>query len=154
MHSRQDGAVLFICLIILALLMILGTASIATGVVGLRMASNTSQSIDALQKADAGVNAVMSLVGGDNDPFESGASKADPFLNFTSSNHPLANINDLTVSTTLVAYDEDCDRIESGFTNDTIKCEYFTVTSSYSPVDMGATVIATQGIRREISSMR
>lgn len=151
MHSRQNGAVLFICLIILALLMILGTASIATGVVGLRMASNTSQSVDALQKADAGVNAVMSLVGsGANDPFQSGESQADPFLNFTSSNHPLANINDLTVSTTLVASDQDCDRVESGSSSKLVKCEYFTVTSSYSPVDMGATVIATQGIRREI----
>lgn len=149
MAPKQNGAVLFICLVILALLMILGTASITTGVIGLRVASNTSQSVEAVQKADAGVSAVMSLIDTADNPFK-GASVADPFANFTSANHPLANVSDVSVATTLQVQDGTCSRSETASSDSKISCEYYTIDSVYSSVDMGATVIATQGVRREI----
>lgn len=147
--QRQSGAALFVSLIVLALLMILGTASISSGVIGLRIASNTNQIIDAAQSSDSGISATMSLVGTANDPF-TGTSNSNPFSALSSTENPLQNISNVNVSSALLLQEGACTRAESASSSSKVACEYYELNSRYAPPNLGVASSTTLGVRREI----
>lgn len=57
---RQRGAALIVCLIFLIALTLIGINAVATSAMGLRMASNTEEELNAFQTAQSAVDAVIS----------------------------------------------------------------------------------------------
>ncbi len=146
---NQRGSTLFVTLVVLALLMILGTSTITSSIVDVRIAGNTKETFESFQKADAGVNAVVSLVGTANDPFD-GASHADPFADFAADESPIKNIADLTVSTTLTQSVGACGRSEVATSASKVACEFYEINSNHASTTSGANNAVVQGMRRQV----
>ena len=115
----------------------------------LKIARNNQQTIDSLQKTDAGIDATMSLVNTVNHPFNS-ADNANPFANVASADNPLSNISDVTVAITLQQTAAPCPRIENASSANQIACEYYEIRSQYAPVNSGITTTLREGVRRQI----
>ena len=147
--TTQRGASLFVSLIILALLTILATTTLSGSMSELKIARNNQQTIDSLQKTDAGIDATMSLVNTDYHPFN-GADNANPFANVASADNPLSNISDVTVAITLQQTAAPCPRIENASSANQIACEYYEIRSQYAPVNSGITTTLREGVRRQI----
>lgn len=147
--TPQRGASLFVSLIILALLTMLGTTTLSSSMSELKIARNSQQTIDALQKTDAGIDATMSLINTANHPFN-GVDNANPFANVASADNPLSNISDVTVAITLQQAAAPCPRIENASSANQISCEYYEIGSQYAPVGTGVTTALREGVRRQV----
>ncbi len=147
--KHQGGSSLFISLVILGLLSIIGATSLNSSMVELRAAGNVNKSMASFQKSDAGINAVMSLVGSAEDPF-SGNDVADPFAGFAANEHPLLHVSDVAVSTTIEQAESACTRNRNGSSASKVACEYYEVTSTHSTANSGVSATTRQGIRRQI----
>lgn len=147
--KSQSGSTLFITLVMLALLMLTGSSTMIASVTDLRVAGNTRDSIDAFQKAEAGINAVNSLIGTGNDPFN-GVSNANPFSVFTGSANPLYNVSNVAVTTTLDNRGAlACVRSESASSSNKILCEYYLARSVHA-ASSGSQATIAQGTQRQI----
>ena len=152
--KTQRGSTLFITLIMLVLLMITGSTTMVASVTDLRVAGNTRDSIDAFQKAEAGINAVNSLIGTANDPLDGTASNPNPFSVFDGIDNPvlanpLLNVTNVAVSTILDRGPLGCVRGENASSRGKIDCEYYTARSVHL-ANSGSSAIVAQGTQREI----
>ncbi len=149
--QKQNGSALFVSLIMLALLMILGASTLTTSMVDLKIASNTRQSMDSLQKADAGISGTVSLIGTADDPFD-GTSNPNPFAGLANAVDPLQPIeNEVAVFTTLVSPEGPCARSTRGNSSGKVSCEYYQINSTHTALNnAGVSATILQGIRREI----
>lgn len=154
MHSstlqHQRGATLFVSLIVLVLLTILGVTTLNSSIMGLRVAGNTQARMDALQKADAGISATMSLSNSPTDNPFNGTSSANPFAGISTALNPLKDIDNVTVSSQLIHAETACARSERGSSSSTLACEYYEVTSSYDVPTTGVAAEVRQGVQRQI----
>lgn len=151
--QKENGAVLLVSLIMLAILMVFGTSTLKTSMVDLKVAGNTQQSMDSLQKADAGVNATISLIGqAGNDPFENGNDNPNPFSGLDDAVDPLQVIeNEVAVFTTLVTPKTECPRTFNASGSSVINCEFYQINSTHTaPNNVGISKTVIQGIRRKI----
>ena len=151
MLKKQNGSALFVSLIMLSLLMILGTSTLTTSMVDLKIAGNTRLSMDSLQKADAGISGTVSLIGTADDPFN-GNDNPNPFATLANAVDPLQPIeNEVAVFTTLVAPEGACGRSTRGSSSGTISCEYYQINSTHVALNnVGVSKTVIQGVRREI----
>lgn len=147
--TNQRGSTLFVTLVVLALLMILGTSTITSSIVDVRIAGNTKETFASFQKADAGINAVVSLIGTANDPFD-GTSHANPFVDFDADESPIKDITGLTVSTTLTQSAGACGRSEVATSASKVACEYYEIDSAHASATSGANNAVVQGMRRQV----
>ena len=145
----QQGTVLFVSLIILALITILGVSTLSGGMTELKIAKNNDQMVESVQNADAGVGAAMSLVNTGVDPFN-GASVANPFQSFSAADHPLKNLPNVDVSTNYTRAAGVCSRSEDGHSDGKIQCEYYEVVSQDAQANIGITTTVRQGVSREV----
>lgn len=66
MNNKQKGATLVVSLVILAIITVLGIASIRSSNLELKMAASARDRAIAMQMADSGISAVQKLIGGLN----------------------------------------------------------------------------------------
>ncbi len=149
MPAQQRGAVLFVSLIILALITMLGTQTLSTGMNELKLANNTDIMMESVQNADAGVGATMSLINTANDPFN-GTDNNDPFANFSNADHPLKNLSNVAVATSLTRSAGVCSRKVNASSSNTVACEYYEVLSRDIQANTGVTTTVRQGVSREV----
>jgi len=158
---RQHGSALFVSLLMLALLTILGTATVSGRMVELRIAGNTQRMMESFQQADSGLIAAVSLVddadsplkGRDDDtPFDSFAvdSDGDGAPDSYSAAYPLTNIPDVVVASRLIRGDSACNRDANASSSNTIQCEFYDIRSTHTAPLTGATTTVHMGIRRQI----
>ena len=148
--KEQRGAVLFVSLIILAVITILGVSTLSEGMNDIKIAKNNDQMIESVQNADAGVSGVMSLIDTTKDPFINSASTADPFIDFTASDHPLKHVPSVTASSNFIRVEGTCGRNNAGFSTHIVECEYYEVVSQNAQPGLGITTTVRQGVQREI----
>ena len=147
--KSQQGAVLFVSLIILALITMLGVSTLSGGMTELKIAKNNDQMHESVQNADAGVGGTMSLINTADDPFD-GVSHADTFAGIAAEDHPLKNLATVAVSSVFVRRAGVCSRSQSGFSNGKVECEYYEVVSQDAQANVGVVTTVRQGVRREV----
>lgn len=149
LHQSQQGTVLFVSLIILALITMLGVSTLSGGMTELKIAKNNDQMVESVQNADAGVGATMSLINTVEDPFD-GTDHANPFVNFSATDHPLKHLANVNVSTTFTRAAGVCSRSEDGNSDGKVQCEYYEVVSQDAQANLGITTTVIQGVSREV----
>lgn len=149
MYHTQRGVSLFISLIMLALLTLLGTATLNGSMSELRIAGNSQQVVDAVQKADAGLEAVMSLVNTTYHPFN-GVNNATPFASIPSADLPLKDVPDVAPTIALSQASVTCPRVVNASSVSQVSCEYYEITSAYAPISSGISANLREGVRRQV----
>jgi len=150
--KKQSGAALLVSLIMLALLMVFGTSMLTSSMIDLKISGNTEVSMDSLQKADAGINGTISLIGTANDPFLNSNDNPDPYLGIADANNPLNVIkNEVAVFTTLMAPAQTCGHVRNASSSSTLECEFYEINSTHTaPNNVGVSKTVRQGIRKEV----
>lgn len=149
MRHAQRGVSLFVSLVMLALLTLLGTATLNGSIAELRISGNSQQIVDSVQKADAGIDAVMSLVDTAFHPFN-GTNNTTPFAGIPSADLPLKNIADVAPTIALSQSSAPCPRVVNASSVSQVSCEYYEVTSNYAPTSAGVSANLREGVRRQV----
>lgn len=148
--SKQRGATLFISLVLLAVLTMLGTATVKSGLVETKVASNTNQMVDGFHKAESGANAALSLArSSSTNPFNGPVNNA-PFAGLSASSNPLANISNVNVAITRTNSMRDCSRRQAPSSNMLIKCEFYEINSTHAQANNGNRVVIREGVSRDV----
>lgn len=135
-RSSQQGVALAIALILLTVLTLISIFAASTGGLELRMARNMQDSMDSFQSAEAGVNAVHSLVRTGPHPFD-GDDSLDPFAGLAP--NPLDQLNDgaasVDVDVRLLLEEVPCPRATRGYSVDLVLCDHYRVESRHTSPD-------------------
>jgi type IV pilus assembly protein PilX len=92
-RKPQQGVALVVALLFLLVVTIISVIAASNSSISLKMSANLADNYASFQSAEAGILAVLSLVGTANDPFD-GGDTADPFAGISASNHPLRDLSD------------------------------------------------------------
>jgi type IV pilus assembly protein PilX len=92
-RKSQQGVALVVALLFLLVVTIISVIAASNSSISLKMSANLADNYASFQSAEAGILAVLSLVGTANDPFD-GGDTADPFAGISASNHPLRDLSD------------------------------------------------------------
>jgi type IV pilus assembly protein PilX len=92
-RKPQQGVALVVALLFLLVVTIISVIAASNSTISLKMSANLADNYASFQSAEAGILAVLSLVGTANDPFD-GGDTADPFAGISASNHPLRDLSD------------------------------------------------------------
>ncbi len=140
-HNRfpgsQTGVALVVSLLFLLVVTIISIAATSNSTLGLKMSSNLQEGYRSFQAAEAGVYAVLGLVGTGNDPFAAQADDLTPFAGVTPD--PLRDVTDpnapqVDVDVLFVAANLQCKRptTETGGNSINIdKCDFYQVVSEH-----------------------
>jgi hypothetical protein len=135
-RSSQRGVALAFALILMTVLTMIGLFAASTSSLELRMARNMQDSMDSFQAAEAGIQALVSLVRTGPNPFE-GEDNDDPFDGVDP--NPLAQLNDgaasVDVEVVLLLRDATCPRSIDGFSVDLVACDHYRVESLHDTPD-------------------
>jgi len=132
--SRQRGVALVVALLFLLVVTVISVIAASNSSMGLKMSANLQDSLSSFQSAEAGIIAVLSLAGTDNDPFD-GNDTAEPFAAFSESDHPLRNLNDgadsVDADVFLTTAATTCPRSEAGSSVNQFSCEHYRITAEH-----------------------
>lgn len=147
-RRSQRGSVLLVAMFILTLLLMIGASALSGSMVELRVSGITKRSIDGFQKAEAGISGTFALIGTPDDPFEDGKSTDNVFAGVQDS--PIANVNDVTVTSELTQSEVSCIRNRKGFTASKVVCDYYELRSVHNEPNTNIETQVVQGLRKEV----
>ena len=157
LNSRklQGGVVLVVSLLFLLIVTVISVTAANNSAIGLKMASNMQDSYSSFQSAEAGIFAVLGLAGTGNEPFD-GDDSPTPFSAFSSTTHPLRDLNQGTgsvdVDVFITAAATQCPRRESGYTTDLLACDYYRVASEHDVAGKARTKVELGVVKTIIGS--
>lgn len=164
-QPRPRGFALIANLIIMAMLALLGVASMTATVVEVQISANLEDGARSFQAAEAGVSAAEMLILSDTAQLAfSGTEKQIDFSSVSPNplanlidNNPTSALNDVPVVTAVVSGDPEgkCARSEWASSDDLIGCGAFDIVSTHGPLSSdsargGAHTTVRLGVAREV----
>jgi hypothetical protein len=134
-RQAQQGVALVVALLFLLVVTVISVIAASNSSLGLKMSANLADSYASFQSAEAGVIAVLSLVGSGNDPFD-GGDTPDPFAGMDpNTTHPLRDLNDgansVDVDVFLTNAATACPRSVTGSSVGLFDCDYYRIASEH-----------------------
>ena len=143
-EMRQRGVALVVALLFLLVVTIISVIAASNSSLGLRMAANMQDAYSSFQSAEAGIIAVLSLVGTSEDPFD-GDDSLNPFAALDPNTHPLRNLNDGPASTDVDVFvtntDATCPRSTAPSSVGLFACDYYRLESEHAVVKKARTQV-------------
>ena len=160
--GRERGVALAVALLFLLVVTVISVVAASNSALGVKISSNMQDAYASFQSAEAGLSALLLLVGTGEDPLD-GNDSLTPFANIADDDHPLLNTKetfgsaDVDVGVALFSTDtgRTCPRFElrEANSNLTYDCDFYRVESEHivpervrSKVDLGVvkTLIGSQ----------